>query len=71
MMKIIGKLLKNKRRRWTAGGVMCLVAAAIIFALGNHQQARAATTIEELNQANGKITSGSELELLRNSNITG
>lgn len=69
-MKIIGKLLKNKWWRWNTGGVMCLFAAAMLFALGNHKQASAATTIEELNQASGKIISGSELELLRNENIT-
>ena len=69
-MKKFIKLLKDKKWRWTAGGVMCLVVAAMIFALGNNQQANAATTIDELNQANGKITSSSELELLRNANIT-
>ena len=34
-MKKIGKLLKNKSWRWTAGGVMCLVLAAMIFALSS------------------------------------
>ena len=32
-MKKIGKLLKSKKWKWTAGGVMCLVVAAMIFAL--------------------------------------
>ena len=34
-MKKFTKLLKEKRWRWTAGGIVCLVVAAMIFALGS------------------------------------
>ena len=69
-MKKFTKLLKEKRWRWTVGGVMCLVVAAIIFALSSGANASAAaTTINELDQANGKITEASEFELIRNAQI--
>lgn len=69
-MKKFTKLLKEKRWRWTAGGVMCLVLAVMIFALSSGGNASAAaTTISELERANGKITEASEFELLRNAQI--
>ena len=69
-MKKIGKLLKDKRWRWTAGGVMCLVVASMIFALGADNQAAAANSMDELNNANGSITTAAEFELLRNATAT-
>lgn len=42
-MKKFTKLLKEKRWRWTAGGVMCLAVAAIIFALSADFSAEADT----------------------------
>ena len=69
-MKKFTKLLKEKRWRWTAGGVMCLAVAAMIFALSSGGNASAATTtISELDRANGKITEAAEFELLRNAQI--
>ena len=50
-MKKIGKLLKSKRWKWTAGGVMCFVVAAMIFALSADNQAAAANSMDELNAA--------------------
>lgn len=69
-MKKFIKLLKEKRWRWTAGGITCLVVAAMIFALSSGGNASAvATTIYDLDQANGKIAEASEFELLRNAQI--
>lgn len=69
-MKKFTKLLKEKRWRWTAGGVTCLVLAVMIFALSSGGNASAATTtISELDRANGKITEAAEFELLRNAQI--
>ena len=42
-MKKFTKLLKEKRWRWTAGGIMCLVVAAMIFALSADFSAEADT----------------------------
>ena len=51
-MKKFTKLLKDKKWKWTAGGVMCLVVAALIFALGGGFGSSAQTANVTLGSAN-------------------
>ena len=68
-MKKFTKLLKDKKWRWTAGGVMCLALAAGMFALGSGVAAEAVTLGGQeitLDLKNGvyEIDSYSELKAL-------
>ena len=68
-MKKFTKLLKDKKLRWTTGGIMCLALAAGMFALGSNVGAEAVTLGNqeitlELNNGVYEIDSYSELKAL-------
>lgn len=72
LMKVrerIRRTWKKKGFRYGAAGTLCLMMAAGIMALGLGTGARAAGTIEDLNNAGGNISSASEFELLRNASL--
>ena len=58
-MKKFTKLLKDKKWRWTAGGVMCLALAAMFFALGRSTGAKAQSLILNSNHIDFEMVENS------------
>ena len=76
MMKKIRELLKEKRWRWTAGGIACLAGAAMIFALGSGLGVQASINLGGVNvdlSTDGNIyliSNQDELKALGNATAT-
>ena len=70
MMKKIRELLKEKRWKWTAGGIACLAGAAVIFALSSGMGVHASINLGGVNiPTDGSaylISTESELKALGN-----